>query len=179
VYRLLKKFGQDEAVAPMEEFKLLQRLFQEQVRVVEKPQEPKDDEDDHGDGAVPVVLKEAKEVGSDSLQTPHDPEVTYSGHKGKGYEMHVTETCVAENPVNLITRVAVNRSCDSDYKATTPALQELQERKILPEEAVMDTTCGGGPNAARASGMGVDLVCPAHGNLPTSVRRIPRKLANG
>ena len=30
-----------------------------------------------------------KEVRSDSLQSPHDPEATYSGHKGKGYEVQV------------------------------------------------------------------------------------------
>ena len=33
---------------------------------------------------VPVALKDPKQVSADSLQSPHDPDVTYSGHKGKG-----------------------------------------------------------------------------------------------
>ena len=42
---------------------------------------------------MPVALKDPKQVSADSLQSPHDPDVTYSGHKGKGYEVQVAETC--------------------------------------------------------------------------------------
>ena len=38
-------------------------------------------------------MKDPKQVSADSLQSPHDPDVTYSGHKGKGYEVQVAETC--------------------------------------------------------------------------------------
>jgi len=38
-----------------------------------------------GGAAAPVTPKAPKDVGSGSLQSPHDPEATY-GHKGKGYE---------------------------------------------------------------------------------------------
>ena len=37
----------------------------------------------------------------------HDPDVTYSGHKGKGYEVQVTETCHLEKAVEMITNVEV------------------------------------------------------------------------
>ena len=41
---------------------------------------------------VPVALKDPKQVSADSLQlSPNDPDVTYSGHKGKGYEVQVAE----------------------------------------------------------------------------------------
>ena len=36
-------------------------------------------------------------MSADSLQSPHDPDVTYTGHKGKGYEVQVAETCHEEN----------------------------------------------------------------------------------
>ena len=49
-----------------------------------------------------------------SLQSPHDPEATYSGHKGKGYEVQVAETCHAENATQLITHVEVTPSSGSD-----------------------------------------------------------------
>ena len=48
---------------------------------------PRDDDDDAGECKVPVALKDPKQVSADSLQSPHDPDVTYSGHKGKGYEV--------------------------------------------------------------------------------------------
>jgi hypothetical protein len=38
-------------------------------------------------------LKDAQQVGSASLRNPHDPEATYSGQKGKGYELQVAEPC--------------------------------------------------------------------------------------
>lgn len=110
-----------------------------------------------------MVLKPAQEVGSDSLQTPHDPSVTYSGHKGKGYEGQVAETCTAGNPVQMITHVQVTPSCQSDYQHTVPALQELKDRELLPKEMVTDTNYGGGENAAAAAEMGVNLLCPAPG----------------
>ena len=44
-----------------------------------------------------------KQVSADSLQSPHDPDVTYSGHKGKGYEVQVAKTCHEENATQLIT----------------------------------------------------------------------------
>ena len=46
-------------------------------------------------------------MSADSLQSPHDPDVTYSGHKGKGYEVQVAETCHEENATQLITHVEV------------------------------------------------------------------------
>jgi hypothetical protein len=33
----------------------------------------------------PLELKTPKQIGSDSLQNPSDPDAGYSGHKGQGY----------------------------------------------------------------------------------------------
>jgi len=38
-----------------------------------------------------VVIKANKDVPSDSLQNPSDPDAGYSGHKGKGFQMQVME----------------------------------------------------------------------------------------
>ena len=37
---------------------------------------------------MPIALREPKEVRSSSMQTPHDPAVTYSGHKGCSLSRH-------------------------------------------------------------------------------------------
>jgi hypothetical protein len=44
------------------------------------------------DNGARVVIKTNKDVPSDSLQNPSDPDAGYCGHKGKGYQMQVMET---------------------------------------------------------------------------------------
>ena len=107
VYRLVDRF-RGTAVAKMEEYGLLERLLHEQCHVGRhRDGRPSADDDDAAECKVPIALKEAKEVRSSSMQTPHDPEVTYSGHKGKGYEVQVSETCEEGNAVQVITHVEV------------------------------------------------------------------------
>ena len=77
---------------------------------------PRDDDDDAGECKVPVALKDPKQVSADSLQSPHDPDVTYSGHKGKGYEVQVAETCHEENATQLITHVEVTPSSGERHR---------------------------------------------------------------
>ena len=80
---------------------------------------------------------------------------------GKGYEVQISETCVEENPVELITHVAVTPSAGSDAKATIPAIDALEDAGHKPEELTADTTYSGATNAAEASKRGVRLLAPA------------------
>lgn len=165
VYRLVEGFKGHRVVSEMDEFKLLTRLCGEHCEALEKPANPKDGDDDGGDGSVPVKLKDAKKVGSRSLQTPHDPDVTYSGHKGKGYSVQVAETCVKGNPVQMITQVETTPAAQSDQKSTIPMLDALAKANHKPEELVADTTYSGSENASQAAARGVNLLapCPAKG----------------
>jgi hypothetical protein len=63
-----------QSIAAREEFGLMERLLREHCEIVATARPPRDDDDDHGQGTVPVDLKKASESGS--LQTPHDPDVT-------------------------------------------------------------------------------------------------------
>lgn len=164
LFRLIDRF-RGTAAADLEAYDLLNRLFEGQCEAVSKEDRPGGDDDDAGDGSVPVRLKEAKEVTSDSLQTPHDPDVTYSGHKGKGYEVQVSETCHEENEVEIITHVEVTDSCFSDACATVPIVEDLIERGIQPEELVVDTPYGSGDNAVQAARLGTELVSPVGGGV--------------
>lgn len=162
VYRLHERF-RGTAAAQLNEYILLERLLEEQCRVVSGKVEPPEEDDDAGEGGVPVETKEAKEVGSDSLQTPHDPDVTYSGHKGKGYEVQVTETCHEENATEVITHVELTEACGSDADATLPVIEDLGERDQQPGELFADTSYGSGANAITAESMGTELVSPVSG----------------
>jgi len=165
VYRIVERFRGQEDVVGMEEYKLLERLLKEQCEVVTTQEHPKEDEDDNGEEAVPIKLKAAKEVSSASLQTPHDPDVSYSGHKGKGYEVQIAETCHPDNPVEMITYVDVTESSKSDALATIPMVEALDEAGIKPEEMVADTAYSGAGNASGAAMHGVNLLapCPSKG----------------
>ncbi len=168
VYRLWDLFRGTSAEA-LETYALLQRLLQEQCDVVKKKQRPARDDDDAGEGRVPVVLKPAKEVSSASLQSPHDPDATYSGHKGKGYEVQIAETCHEDNDVQIITHVAVTNACASDAQATVPTLEALAARGLQPEALVADSTYGSGENAVDAERLGAELISPVSG--PSAVAR--------
>jgi hypothetical protein len=151
------------AAQGMEEFALVERLLQEQCEVVKKKQCPSRDDDDAGEGRVPVVLKAAKDVRSASLQSPHDADATYNGRKGKGYETQVSESCHPDNDVEVITHVEVTDACASDAQATIPVLQALADRGQQPEVLTADTTYGSGENAVAAERMGTELVSPVSG----------------
>ena len=127
---------------------------------------PGDDDDDAGECKVPVALKDPKQVSADSLQSPHDPDVTYSGHKGKGYEVQVAETCHEENATQLITHVEVTPSSGSDTDVSVPVVDGLAERKVRPDELFADTAYGSGRNAFEASRRGTELVSPVAGSAP-------------
>lgn len=174
VHRLIERFEKDKAVTKTEGWKLLRRLFEEQCKVTRKPRKPGNDDDDHGETAVPVELKEAKEIESDSLQTPHDPDATYSGHKGKGFKVQVSETCGEDNPVRMITDVEVTRSCVDDAKETVPAVDRLKDAGQKPKELTADTSYSGAKNAAALALEGVNLTapCPAAGK-PESGKEYP------
>jgi len=163
LYRLCDQF-KGTAAEKLEEYGLLERLLSEQCEVVSGEERPSEDDDDSGEGGAPVILKKAKEVSSDSLQSPHDPDVTYSGHKGKGYEVQVAETCDEENDVEIITHVEVTDSCGSDANATVPTIESLADRDIQPEELLADTTYGSGSNAVEAERMGTELISPVGGS---------------
>ena len=72
----------------MESFGLLRRLYEEQCVAPES--------------AAPEKIELQEKPSSSSLQSPSDPDVTY-GHKGKGYEVQLTETCGEENPFEVVT----------------------------------------------------------------------------
>lgn len=163
LYRLVELFD-GTAAQELEAYGLLQRLLDEQCDVIKKKRRPPRDDDDAGEGGVPVVLKAAKQVRSDSLQSPHDPDATYNTRKGKGYEVQVTETCHEDNVAQVITHVEVTDACASDTEATLPVLDALAARDRQPEELVADTAYGAAQNAVDAERMGVELVSPVAGS---------------
>lgn len=146
VHALVVRFGEHGVVSAMESFALLLRLYTDQCA----PPTTKD--------ATRIELLE--KPSSSSLQSPSDPDVTY-GHKGKGYEVQLAETCVAENPFQVVTAVSVNGANESDQHQVVPALEQIERTcGTAPDEMHGDAGYGSGENILRAKEHGTALQVP-------------------
>lgn len=144
---LVARFGKHREVAAMASFALLRRLYEEQCVPPETRMPPEK-----------IELRELP--SSSSLQSPADPDVTY-GHKGKGYEVQLTETCVAENPFQAVTAVSVNGANESDQKQVVAALEQTERTcGKAPEVLHTDAGYGSGENIVAAKEHGTELLAP-------------------
>jgi len=151
-FLLVERFKKHAAVAKMDSYKHLVRLFTEQC-VVEK--------DDNGSR---VAIKANKDVSSDSLQNPSDPDAGYSGHKGKGFQMQVMETYSREkSQPNLITHINVEAANESDANALLPAIADATQRGLAPTELLADTLYGSDDNIEKAKDLGITVIAPVMG----------------
>jgi len=161
--QVVAAFAQDKEVCAMGSYKLVVRVFEEQCELVERDDDDDDDDDPDptaSDGDEPKVqLKEGKAISGQSLQSPHDPDATY-GHKGKGYEAQIAETCAEENPYQVITHVDVNGAHESDQHATARVIDALYDTGLAPDQLLADTNYSSGENIVDAAVNGVDLQAP-------------------
>lgn len=154
LFTLTHRFVSVSGVNNMGSFKHLVRLFREQCTVSEEA----------GSAEKRAVARPNKEVPSDSLQNPSDPDAGYSRHKGKGYQVQVVENYSEEKEsgqLSLFTHVAVQSAAEHDANALLPALEELQKRGISPKEMAVDSLYGSDLNCEQAKRWyGVEVIAP-------------------
>lgn len=158
LWKLVNRFRGDEVVTQLRSYKLLERLLKEQCNV------GFGDEGEPG-GEETVTVKPGKEVAGDSLQNPSDPDATYDGHKGQGYQVQIVETCDKDNPIQVITHMVVEQAHVSDHGATIPAIDALEARDHTPEKLFGDTAYSSGQNLVEAAERGVELMAPTPGKI--------------
>ena len=98
---LLRRLQQNASLQSSPRSALIARLLLEQYQIEGEEQR--------------VVLKPAKEISADSLQSPHDEEAAYRKKKDetvRGYSINATETCAEE--LNLIVDVQVDPATAAD-----------------------------------------------------------------
>ncbi len=146
VWWLVRRFGGRAEVATFEPYQLLARLYAEQV-VPPTEEEPE------------RIELQQKPTGG-TLQSPSDPDVTY-GHKGKGYEVQVAETCEADNPFQVVTAVSVNGANESDQRQVGVMLDGIERTcGEVPETLHADAGYASGENLVAAAERGTDLAAP-------------------
>jgi len=118
---LVRTFEAHPRVKKWESFRLLQRVLAEQCEV-------------RGEAVNEIVeLKEPKAMACTSLQNPSDPDATYDGHKGPGYQAQILETYREReesdpSSPNRFTYVKVEPAHERDEAAVLPLIRETQER---------------------------------------------------
>jgi len=166
VWRLVDRFRGHRSVSGMPSYLRLKRLLEEQCII-----EGEDPTDPNGDGpeGVPVRPKDPKveKIPATSLQGSDD-DTTY-GHKGKGFQAQVAETCDGENQMEVVTHVSVEGAHESDQHAPLPVLDDLEQKDCKPDTLLADTNYGRGQNIVDAAQRGVDLVSPSCGPKPEAV----------
>ena len=149
LFFFIEQYKENTDITSMSSYKLLLRLLKEQCIMEENAR---------------VSIKPNKGVPSDSLQNPSDPDATYDGYKGKGYQVQIMETYAPDKKgFSLITHVAVEKAHISDANALIPAIEETEKRDLKPEEVLADSLYGSDDNTEKAKELGVDVVSPVMG----------------
>lgn len=146
MYWLIKYFADHPKHSGKDTYKNLVRIFYEQCEVQEE-----------------TVQVKAK-TGGNVMQNPSEPDATYDGHKGPGYQVQLSETCNPENEVQLITCAIPQTAVEPDGNAVEPVLDTLEQTDLLPEELIADTLYCSDENVQRAEQRGVELVGPVSGS---------------
>jgi hypothetical protein len=145
MYLLIEQFANDAGMTQRSSYQSLVLIFQQQC-VVE-------------DGQIHLQAR----TGGDCVQNPSDPDATYDGKKGSGYKVQLSETCHPDNDVQLITAALPQTAVESDAKAVTPILDDLEANQLLPAEMPADTAYGSDENVQAAAARGVELLSPVSG----------------
>ena len=142
MYYLVRHFAELPDYAGINTYKIMERIFYEQCEVHE-------DE-------VSVKAK----TGGDVTQNPSDPDATYDGHKGPGYQAQIAETCNPENEAQLITCAIPQTAAESDANVVEEVLEDLQANDLVPDSMLVDAGYTSDDNVQLSEEKGVELVGP-------------------
>lgn len=145
---LIDRFANHDRIVNMNSYKAMVRVFQEQCEVVDEK----------------VTLR--KKPGGRTMQNPSDPNATYDGHKGKGYQVQIAETCNPDNPVQLITCAIPQTAADDDGEALAPVVEHLEAADLKPNELLADTLYGSDSNQQLCESKDIELIAPVRGPKP-------------
>jgi hypothetical protein len=112
-----------------------------------------------------VIARPKESISAKSVQSPYDTDCHYrnkDGNEIKGYSVNVTETCVDDNPINLITNVLVDvaSKADCDFlQSSTEASEEVLSHQ--PECINADGAYHSVDNQAYCKSKFIDLIIGA------------------
>ena len=111
---VVERFADHGEIRGRTSYTSLVQIFRQQCEVIE--------------GRVVVIPK----TGGDVIQNPSDLDATCDGHKGQGDQVQLSETCSAENDVQLITGVIPETACANDPQAIPHCESHAMRRRKPP-----------------------------------------------
>ncbi len=143
---LIETFADAKKISGRATYKNMVKIFEQQCEIV--------------GGKVEVKAH----PGGDVIQNPSDPDATYDGHKGPGYQAQICETCSDQNDQQLITSAIPQTAAQTDQDSVEDVLSKLDQNDLLPEVMYADTGYGSDENVQKAAEKGVDLQAPVSGH---------------
>lgn len=145
LWQVLSAFSDEEPVSDWPVFQELELIFSQQCELREE------------------FVEVREKTGGHVIQNTSDPDATFCGHKGPGYQVQISETIHEDGTPNFITHAIVETAAQSDSEALEPILVGLHERGFCPDECAADASYGSDENVEFANEQGVDLVAPVPG----------------
>lgn len=108
-----------------------------------------------------IVVRAVSEIGSDSLQSPDDPDATYrkkDDESFRGFVLHATETAHPENPLQLITDLVVAPNNRDDSRILHERLEPMLQKTPDLEELHTDGAYGSEENDRLQAELGIAAV---------------------
>jgi hypothetical protein len=162
LFFLVELFSANDGVTGLETYLVLKRILREQCDVLPASE----------NASKQVKLKDPKEIPSNSLQNPTDPDASYDGHKGKGYQAQLIETCSPEGEtdeekgLSLVLFAKAEGAHNHDGQALVPAIEELEKQGITPKTITADTSYGSDENVEALKDKGIELISSVPGQKP-------------
>jgi hypothetical protein len=123
-------------------FKIFERVYQEHFTVVQEK----------------ITVKSSDQLHSGCMQSPDDVDATYrdkNGKTSKGQAINVTETAHPDNPINLVTDVAVNPNNVDDSQVLGDRLDRIKHKIPDLDELHIDGGYGSSDNDEKFDKYGI------------------------
>jgi len=123
-------------------FKIFERVYTEHFTLVEQK----------------VTVKSPDQLHSGCVQSPDDVDATYrdkNGKTSKGQAINMTETAHPDNPINLVTDVAVNPNNIDESQVLGERLDNINQKTPDLEELHFDGAFGSSDNDAKFEEYGI------------------------
>jgi len=140
-YHWLKTFIADNYQST-KEYEHFVRVFEEQFKIEESNK---------------LILREPKELGSNTLQSPDDPDATFRKKYGnhQGQVSSVTETANPDNDLNLIVDIGNSPNNVDDSRILNERLPEIKKMLTDLKELHFDGGYGSTDNDSKMREMGI------------------------
>jgi len=125
---LVERYRRNKSHNGRSTYLMLVKVFEQQCEVIDEK----------------VVVN--KKTGGNIICNPADPDATFDGHKGSGYQVQLSETYSADNSGPLIIAALPETACESDSRAIVKLIEHFDEHGHRPQTLLADTAYGSDEN---------------------------------